>query len=150
MRGGPFHFTRNEMYLALCLLQLALGFFLNDWTTLLFVVPLALILHYGVVLREERYLTAKFGEPYLQYKSQVAPLDLSGKEKVRNSRIPCQSNSLNCSIGRLRHQLRRKDFHLANFTARFGFCIKIYVTANCIFDICKRIFNICALRMTSR
>ena len=71
VRGGPFRFTRNPMYLALCLLQLALGFFLNDWITLLFVVPLALILHYGVVLREERYLTAKFGEPYLQYKREV-------------------------------------------------------------------------------
>jgi protein-S-isoprenylcysteine O-methyltransferase Ste14 len=71
VRGGPFRFTRNPMYLALCLLQIALGFFLNDWITLLFVVPLALILHYGVVLREERYLTAKFGEPYLQYKGQV-------------------------------------------------------------------------------
>jgi protein-S-isoprenylcysteine O-methyltransferase Ste14 len=71
VRGGPFRFTRNPMYLALCLLQVALGFFLNDWITLLFVVQLVLIFHYGVVLREERYLAAKFGEPYLQYKSQV-------------------------------------------------------------------------------
>jgi protein-S-isoprenylcysteine O-methyltransferase Ste14 len=71
VRDGPFRFTRNPMYLALCLLQVALGFFLNDWITLLFVVPLALIFHYGVVLREERYLTAKFGEPYLQYKREV-------------------------------------------------------------------------------
>jgi protein-S-isoprenylcysteine O-methyltransferase Ste14 len=71
VRDGPFRFTRNPMYLALCLVQIALGFFLNDWITLLFVVPLALILHYGVVLREERYLTAKFGEHYLQYKRKV-------------------------------------------------------------------------------
>ena len=71
VRDGPYRFTRNPMYLALCLLQVALGFFLNDWTTLLFVVPLALILHYGVILREERYLTAKFGEPYLELKRQV-------------------------------------------------------------------------------
>jgi protein-S-isoprenylcysteine O-methyltransferase Ste14 len=69
--GGPFRFTRNPMYLALCLLQVALGFFLNDWITLLFVVPLVLVLHYGVILREERYLTAKFGEPYLQLKRDV-------------------------------------------------------------------------------
>ena len=69
--GGPYRFTRNPMYLALCLLQVALGFFLNDWITLLFVVPLALILHYGVILREERYLTAKFGESYLQLKREV-------------------------------------------------------------------------------
>jgi len=71
VRGGPFRFTRNPMYLALCLLQIALGFFLNDWITLLFVIPLALILHYGVILREERYLTAKFGEPYLELKRDV-------------------------------------------------------------------------------
>jgi protein-S-isoprenylcysteine O-methyltransferase Ste14 len=71
VRGGPFRFTRNPMYLALCLLQVALGFFLNDWITLLFVVPIALILHYGVILREERYLTAKFGEPYLELKREV-------------------------------------------------------------------------------
>lgn len=71
VRDGPYRFTRNPMYLALCLLQAALGFFLNDWITLLFVVPLALVMHYGVVLREERYLAAKFGEPYLELKREV-------------------------------------------------------------------------------
>ncbi len=71
VRGGPFRFTRNPMYLALCFLQIALGFFLNDWITLLFVIPLFFILHYGVVLREEQYLAAKFGEPYLQLKREV-------------------------------------------------------------------------------
>ena len=70
-RSGPYRFTRNPMYLALCLLQVALGFFLNDWFSLLFVVPLALVMHYGVVLREERYLAAKFGEPYLELKREV-------------------------------------------------------------------------------
>jgi len=71
VRGGPFRFTRNPMYLALCLVQIALGLFLNDWITLLFVVPLALLLHFGVVLREERYLEAKFGEDYLALKRSV-------------------------------------------------------------------------------
>jgi protein-S-isoprenylcysteine O-methyltransferase Ste14 len=28
-------------------------------------------MHYGVVLREERYLAAKFGEPYLELKREV-------------------------------------------------------------------------------
>ena len=71
VRGGPFRFTRNPMYLALAILQVALGFFLNDWIALLFVVPLALALHYGVILREERYLSAKFGGPYLELKREV-------------------------------------------------------------------------------
>jgi len=34
VRGGPFRFTRNPLYLALCLVQMAIGFFLNDWITL--------------------------------------------------------------------------------------------------------------------
>src|SRR5438093_12665575 len=63
VRDGPFRFTRNPMYLALCLLQVALGFFLNDGITLLFVVPLALILPYGLVLREAKHLTAKLRDP---------------------------------------------------------------------------------------
>jgi protein-S-isoprenylcysteine O-methyltransferase Ste14 len=71
VRGGPYRFTRNPMYLALCLLQISLGFFLNDWITLFFVIPLALILHFGVILREERYLEAKFGEEYLALKRRV-------------------------------------------------------------------------------
>lgn len=71
VRNGPYRFTRNPMYLALCLLQVSLAFFLNDWISLLFVIPLALVLHYGVILREERYLEAKFGEPYLALMREV-------------------------------------------------------------------------------
>ncbi len=71
VRQGPYRFTRNPMYLALCLLLLGLGFILNDWLSLAFVVPLFLILHYGVILREERYLEAKFGGQYLALKREV-------------------------------------------------------------------------------
>ena len=71
VRAGPYRFTRNPMYLALVSLQLALGFFLNDWLTLAFALPVALILHFGVILREERYLEGKFGEPYRALKRDV-------------------------------------------------------------------------------
>jgi protein-S-isoprenylcysteine O-methyltransferase Ste14 len=71
VRSGPYRFTRNPMYLALCLVQAGIGFLLNDWITLLFVVPLALVLHFGVILPEERYLEAKFGEQYLALKRKV-------------------------------------------------------------------------------
>lgn len=71
VRSGPYRFTRNPMYLALCLLQVALGFLMNDWLSVFFFVPLALVLHYGVILREEKYLAAKFGETYLELKRRV-------------------------------------------------------------------------------
>ena len=51
--------------------QAGIGFLLNDWITLLFVVPLALVLHFGVILPEEQYLEAKFGEQYLALKRKV-------------------------------------------------------------------------------
>src|SRR5438093_12394313 len=41
VRDGPFRFTRNPMYLELCLVKYALGFFLIDRLTLLFVDTLA-------------------------------------------------------------------------------------------------------------
>ena len=72
VRDGPYRFTRNPMYLSLCLLQVAIGFLVNDWLALLLVVPLALILHFGVILREERYLEAKLGEQYLALKRRVS------------------------------------------------------------------------------
>ena len=71
VRGGPYRFTRNPMYLALTLLQIGVAFVLNDAITFLFAAALALILHFGVILREERYLEAKFGEEYLSLKRSV-------------------------------------------------------------------------------
>jgi protein-S-isoprenylcysteine O-methyltransferase Ste14 len=69
--GGPYRFTRNPMYLALTLLQIGVAFLLNDAITFLLAAALALILHFGVILREERYLEAKFGEEYLALKRSV-------------------------------------------------------------------------------
>jgi len=71
VRGGPYRFTRNPMYLALTLLQIGVAFVLNDAITFLFAAALALILHFGVILREERYLEAKFGGEYLALKRSV-------------------------------------------------------------------------------
>lgn len=71
VRSGPYRFTRNPMYLSLCLLQLALGFVLDGWIPLLSTIPLMLILHFGVIPREESYLEAKFGEQYLALKREV-------------------------------------------------------------------------------
>ena len=54
----------------LVMFGVALAFAL-DWLVLL--IPLSvLILHLGVVTREEQYLEQKFGDSYRQYKASVA------------------------------------------------------------------------------
>jgi protein-S-isoprenylcysteine O-methyltransferase Ste14 len=69
--AGPFRFSRNPMYLARTLLYLGLGCLLNALWVLALLAPLLLIMHYGVIEREERYLGAKFGEAYLRYQADV-------------------------------------------------------------------------------
>jgi protein-S-isoprenylcysteine O-methyltransferase Ste14 len=69
--AGIYAHTRNPMYLGLGLLVLGLGVALGSSGTLLMLVPGALVLHYGVVLREERYLDRKFGAGYRSFKAHV-------------------------------------------------------------------------------
>ena len=68
---GPYRYSRNPMYLSLCLLYLGLSLLINGVLPVLFLVPLALTLHFGVIRREERSLPAKFGETYLAYQCRV-------------------------------------------------------------------------------
>src|SRR5215813_6037089 len=69
--SGPFRFSRNPLYLALTLLYLGLTLAFNTWWGIVVLVPVLIIMHRGVVLREERYLEQKFGETYRQYRSKV-------------------------------------------------------------------------------
>lgn len=68
---GIYGRMRNPMYVGFGFVTagLAAGF-ASGWTLLL-MIPAALVLHYGVVLREERYLEAKFGEDYRRYLASV-------------------------------------------------------------------------------
>jgi protein-S-isoprenylcysteine O-methyltransferase Ste14 len=62
---------RNPMYVGMIVIAVGLAIALaSDWTLVL-LAPAAYVLHRGVVLREERYLTAKFGEDYRQYLAKV-------------------------------------------------------------------------------
>jgi protein-S-isoprenylcysteine O-methyltransferase Ste14 len=69
--GGIFAFLRNPMYVAFYGLSFGLAIiFAADWliaTTVL----LAMIIHYGVVRREERFLEATFGDAYRDYRSRT-------------------------------------------------------------------------------
>jgi len=69
--GGVFRWLRNPMYVGIMLFLAGLAVALaSDWTLVMTVV-FAVVIHYGVVKREERYLAAKFGEPYRRYLETV-------------------------------------------------------------------------------
>jgi protein-S-isoprenylcysteine O-methyltransferase Ste14 len=68
---GPYGWVRNPMYVGVMLTLAGFGLALAaDWVVAL-LAPLALVLHVGVVKREERYLAAKFGAPYRVYLVRV-------------------------------------------------------------------------------
>jgi protein-S-isoprenylcysteine O-methyltransferase Ste14 len=68
---GLFAHVRNPAYQGGALALLGLALVLKaDWIVLL-MVPALLLLHYGVVLREEQYLERKFGQVYRDYKTSV-------------------------------------------------------------------------------
>lgn len=68
---GPYRFTRNPMYVAMLLLQIAIGIGVDVPWTIAF-APLSLLLvHFLAVRPEEAYLEDKFGDEYRRYKSAV-------------------------------------------------------------------------------
>ena len=68
---GIFGWLRNPMYVGLTLLLTGLAILLaSDWMLVMTIIFVPVI-HFGVVRREERYLEAKFGDAYRQYKARV-------------------------------------------------------------------------------
>jgi protein-S-isoprenylcysteine O-methyltransferase Ste14 len=63
--------TRNPMYQGFFLIVLGLAVVFRIDGAVLMLIPAGLLLHYGVVLREERYLTRKFGNSYSTYMATV-------------------------------------------------------------------------------
>jgi len=59
--------TRNPMYLGMALAYATLALACNALWPLLLLVPVVLVIRYYVIAREERYLAARFGQPYLDY-----------------------------------------------------------------------------------
>jgi protein-S-isoprenylcysteine O-methyltransferase Ste14 len=68
---GIYAHLRNPMYVGAMVMLAGIATALaSDWLVIL-LVPTALVLHFGVVRREERYLEAKFGEDYRRYKASA-------------------------------------------------------------------------------
>ncbi len=69
--NGPYRFSRNPSYVSLTLLFGGIALMVNSLWMLLMVVPAVTVIHFGVIKREERYLEAKFGDEYREYKTAV-------------------------------------------------------------------------------
>lgn len=68
---GIHGWTRNPIYLGMFLIYGGIGVAAHSTWILVLTVPLAILIHYGVVAREEAYLERRFGDAYLDYRQRV-------------------------------------------------------------------------------
>ncbi|MDO1559221.1 isoprenylcysteine carboxylmethyltransferase family protein [Brevundimonas sp. 2R-24] len=68
---GPYRFSRNPMYVGFTITYLGLAIGLGSRWALLLLPVCLLVMTWGVILREERYLEGKFGQAYLDYRGRV-------------------------------------------------------------------------------
>lgn len=69
--AGPYGVTRNPMYVAMVLLYSGIALAVNSAWPMVFLAAPLVFMHYGVILREERYLQQRFGDEYAWYRSRV-------------------------------------------------------------------------------
>jgi protein-S-isoprenylcysteine O-methyltransferase Ste14 len=65
--SGPFRFSRNPLYTALMLVFTGLTLAFNTWWGFAVLIPVFIVMFFGVIRREERYLEQKFGKSYSDY-----------------------------------------------------------------------------------
>jgi protein-S-isoprenylcysteine O-methyltransferase Ste14 len=69
--SGIHGWSRNPIYVGMFLIYVGIGIAaLSSWILIL-TLPVAIIMRYGVVAREEAYLERRFGEDYRNYKARV-------------------------------------------------------------------------------
>lgn len=68
---GPFRFTRNPLYLAMALLTIGAGLWLNTWWVLILLLPAIAAVDRLVIAREEAYLRRRFGGDYEAFTARV-------------------------------------------------------------------------------
>lgn len=69
--AGPFRFSRNPIYVGFSLVHLGISLCLGNAWMVMLLLPALLLVRYGVISREERYLSLRFGEDYRRYCAQV-------------------------------------------------------------------------------
>jgi protein-S-isoprenylcysteine O-methyltransferase Ste14 len=68
---GVYAFTRNPMYLGMALVYLGIALGFASMSALVLLPLLLVVVHTHVIAREERYLEAKFGDLYREYRTKV-------------------------------------------------------------------------------
>ena len=68
---GLYRYSRNPIYVALTAATLAIALMAGNLWIILLLLPTLWVMQYGVVLREEAYLTRKFGDVYRGYCGEV-------------------------------------------------------------------------------
>ncbi len=71
LSDGLYGVSRNPIYLGLTAIYIGVGVMADAGWVMALLGPLLLVMHYGVIAREERYLERKFGEDYRRYKAKV-------------------------------------------------------------------------------
>lgn len=69
--SGPFRLSRNPLYMGLNVFFLGLIVLIDSLWGLLLWIPVLVIMHYGVIRREEQHLQARFGEAFREYRERV-------------------------------------------------------------------------------
>jgi protein-S-isoprenylcysteine O-methyltransferase Ste14 len=68
---GIYSLSRNPVYVAMVFIYLGLTLIFNSLWFLPFLILVLFAIHFGVILREEKYLEKKFGAQYSDYKREV-------------------------------------------------------------------------------
>lgn len=68
---GPYRLSRNPLYVGLLALYLSLSFLASTFWGLVLFPAAALLLHWGAIRPEERFLHERFGAPYDDYARRV-------------------------------------------------------------------------------
>ena len=68
---GPYAHSRHPMYVAFTLAFCGIALVVGSVWAVVVAIPLAITVHFGVVLREERYLERKFPAAYERYRARV-------------------------------------------------------------------------------
>jgi protein-S-isoprenylcysteine O-methyltransferase Ste14 len=68
---GPYGVSRNPIYVAMVAISVGIGILADNLWVLPMLMPTLMVMRFGVIAREERYLETKFGADYRRYKAAV-------------------------------------------------------------------------------